>query len=149
VAGLAIFAALLVVLGNGPVANRLSYAIFASLRSLRVIQVGLLLILFLISRSVGLSWRSYTFGIALGYGIYAAVDLVLTAIRVEFGEGIWHMYSVISTSAFMTMLTTWLWYILQPQHSGQPVRVIPQNDIEKCNRLLEGMLTRRNLISRL
>jgi hypothetical protein len=136
-------AALLVVLGHGPGLNRLAYAIFVSFRSLRIVQLGLILALFMLSRSIGLSWRSYTFGVALGYGIYSAVDLVLAAIRLEYGEGIWHIHSVLSTLAFNGMLITWLWYIRQSKEVAQPVRVIPYNDIAKWNEKLEELLKRK------
>jgi hypothetical protein len=89
------------------------------------------------------SWRSYTFGVALGYGIYSAVDLVLAAIRLEYGESIWHIHSVLSTLAFNGMLITWLWYIRQSKEVAQPVRVIPYNDIAKWNEKLEQLLKRK------
>ena len=40
--------------------------VFYSERSLRIVQVGLLMLLFAISRSLALSWRSIAFGIAMG-----------------------------------------------------------------------------------
>src|ERR1700756_923361 len=46
------------------------------LRSLKAVQVGLLLVIFALSRFMGLSWRSYCFGAALGLGIYAVPELV-------------------------------------------------------------------------
>ena len=67
------------------------------LRSLRVIQVGLLLLLFSLASSLGLTWRSYAFGIAFGYGTYAIVDLVLSAIRVEYGDAVWKLESYCTT----------------------------------------------------
>jgi len=120
---LGLVALLLVVFGNGPGINRLAYAVFVTLRSLRIVQLGLLLLLFALARSLGLSWRSYSFGIALGYGLYAAVDLVLAAVRTQFGEGIWHLHSLLTTTAFTGMLFVWLFYILQRQAVAQPVRV--------------------------
>jgi hypothetical protein len=137
---LAIVALLMVVFGSGPGINRLAYAVFVTLRSLRIVQLGLLLLLFLLARSLGLSWRSYSFGIALGYGLYAAVDLVLVAVRAEFGEGIWHLHSLLTTTAFTGMLLVWLVYILQRQAVAQPVRVIPYNDIAKWNEKLQELL---------
>lgn len=140
---LALVALLLVVFGSGPGINRLAYAVFVTLRSLRIVQLGLLLLLFVLARSLGLSWRSYSFGIALGYGLYAAVDLVLAAVRTQFGEGIWHLHSLLTTTAFTGMLFVWLFYILQRQAVAQPVRVIPYNDIAKWNEKLEELLKRK------
>lgn len=140
---LAVVAIALAEAGKGPGINRLAYAVFVSYRSLRVVQLGLLLILFALARSFGLKWRTYTFGIALGYGIYAAVDLILTTMRAELGESFWHLHSILSAIAFTGMHFIWLSYFLQRQEIAQPVRVIPYNDIAKWNEKLEELLKRK------
>ena len=140
---LVIVAILMVALGDGPGANRMAHAVFVTLRSIRMIQIGLLLSLFVLSRSLGLTWRSYSFGIALGYGTYAAIDFLLAAIRAEYGEAIWHIESLLSASAYSLALSIWLWYMLQPQEVAQPIRVIPYNDIAKWNEKLEELLKKK------
>src|SRR5208282_4043464 len=50
-------------------------------RSVSILQCGLLLFLFLFSGYFALSWRSYAFGISLGLGIYASMDLAVASIR--------------------------------------------------------------------
>ena len=139
-----IVAILMVALGDGPGANRMaSDAVFVPLRSIRMIQIGLLLSLFVLSRSLGLTWRSYSFGIALGYGTNAAIDFLLAAIRAEYGEAIWHIESLLSASAYSLALSIWLWYMLQPQEVAEPIRVIPYNDIAKWNEKLEELLKKK------
>jgi hypothetical protein len=59
-----------VIYGSGPQSDRLTQSMNLLLRSLRVVQVGLLLLLFTLSGSLGLTWRSYSFGIALGYHLH-------------------------------------------------------------------------------
>ena len=105
--------------------------------------MGLLLLLFAVASSLGLGWRSYVFGIALVYGMYAIVDLLLTAVRTAYGDSFWRTQSLLSTTAYAVTIVIWACYILQPEEVAQPVRVIPHNDIEKWNQALEGMLARR------
>ena len=87
-----------VLYGSGPQSDRLTQSMYLSVRSLRVVQVGLLLLLFTISGSLGLTWRAYSFGLALGYGTYAIVDLMLTAMRLHYGDEVWKLYSVLTQS---------------------------------------------------
>jgi len=132
-----------VLYGSGPQSDRLTQSMYLSLRSLRVVQVGLLLLLFTISGSLGLTWRAYSFGLALGYGTYAIVDLVLTAMRLHYGDEVWKLYSVLTSLAYSVTIVIWAVYILQPQELAQPVRVIPYNDIAKWNEKLEELLKRK------
>ncbi len=131
-----------VVFGTG-VEYRMVRLIILTQRSLRVIQVGLLIFLFTLSRSLGLSWRSYSFGIALGYGVYACIDLVLTAIRLEYGQTAIPLQSLFNMLGYGTACGIWVWYVLQTEQVAQPVRVIPYNDIAKWNEKLEELLKRK------
>ena len=49
-------------------------------RSVRVIQCGLMLFLLVFSSYLGISWRQRRFGIALGFGSFASVELGLVAL---------------------------------------------------------------------
>src|SRR5215469_5455942 len=60
----------------------------------RVLEVGLLLFLFLFASAFGLHWRQYVFGIALGLGIFAAVELVAVTMRAEFGRTATAIFSI-------------------------------------------------------
>src|SRR5246127_569600 len=50
-------------------------------RSVRVVQCGLILFLLVFSRYLGTNWRDKSFGIALGFGAFASVELALVAIN--------------------------------------------------------------------
>ena len=65
-----------VVFGSGAETYRFVQVINLSQLGLRAVQVGLLVLLFIAHEPrPGLGWRTYSFGIALGYGTYAIVDL--------------------------------------------------------------------------
>ncbi len=137
------FAVFWVISGTGSHADRLTQSMSLLQRSLRFIQVGLLLLLFALSGALGLTWRSYSFGLALGYGTFAIVDLVLWAVRLQYGDEFWKTQSALGTVAYNMMILIWTWYFLQPQKVALPIRVIPYNDIAKWNEKLEELLRRK------
>jgi hypothetical protein len=56
-------------------------AIITLQRCVRVVQCGLILFLLIFSRYLGVSWRQQSFGVALGFGGLAGVELTLVALN--------------------------------------------------------------------
>jgi len=56
-------------------------AVLAVQRCVRVTQCGLVLFLLLFARYLGVSWKQRSFGIALGFGSFAGVELFCSALR--------------------------------------------------------------------
>ncbi|HVI09705.1 MAG TPA: hypothetical protein VND65_15560, partial [Candidatus Binatia bacterium] len=54
-------------------------AILTAQRSVRIIQVGMVLFLLAFARYLGVSRKQHSFGIALGFGTYALIELALIA----------------------------------------------------------------------
>jgi hypothetical protein len=50
-------------------------------RCVRVVQCGLVLFLLAFCKNLGVSWRRQSFGIALGFGLFAGVELLTTALH--------------------------------------------------------------------
>jgi len=80
-------------------------------RCVRVIQCGLILFLVSFSHHLGVSRRQFSFGLALGFGSYATVELVVLAL---FSGGQvhvpWLTLSVINTAAYSLSVITWIGY---------------------------------------
>ena len=57
--------------------NPLMHALTTLQRSVRIVQVGLILFLLLFSRFLGVSRKQVSFGISLGFGLFAGVELML------------------------------------------------------------------------
>jgi len=80
-------------------------------RCVRVIQCGLILFLLSFSRHLGVSRRQFSFGVALGFGGFACVELVVLAL-VSGGQV--HLpqstLSVINTAAYGFAILTWMGY---------------------------------------
>lgn len=85
-------------------------AIITSQRCVRIIQVGMILFLLFFSHYVGVSRRQHSFGIALGFGSFAVLELVLISswIGNHLG-GTW--LSILNMAAYNTSLVVWVTYV--------------------------------------
>jgi hypothetical protein len=86
-------------------------AIVTTQRCVRIIQVGMVLFLLFFSRYLGVSRRQHSFGIALGFGGFAMVELALIASWVgnhlaELSTGL------INMAAYNVTLLVWLGYVV-------------------------------------
>ena len=82
-------------------------------RSVRVMQCGLVLFLLMFSRYLGISWRHRSFGIALGFGIFAAVELAVIGLRVT-GVVNPTVLNLASMVAYNLAVILWICYCALP-----------------------------------
>jgi hypothetical protein len=61
---------------NLPTAQSISYAVINLQRSVRVMQCGLLLFMLMGSQYLGLSFKNRAFGLSLGFGLTASIELI-------------------------------------------------------------------------
>ena len=73
--------ALVVAFSNSFGENPMVHALTTLQRSVRVAQLGLILFLLLFARFLGVSRKQVSFGISLGFGLIAGVDLMLLALH--------------------------------------------------------------------
>jgi hypothetical protein len=86
-------------------------AIMTAQRCVRIIQVGMVLFLLFFARYLGVSRRQHSFGIALGFGTFAVVELALIASWAGDHLGNTSM-SLINMGAYNATLLIWLGYTL-------------------------------------
>jgi len=96
----------------------LTQAVIIVQRCVRVIQCGLILFLLVFSRYLGVSWRQHSFGIALGFGGFASVELTAVAL---YSGGQIHpdTLSLLNTAAYGFSILTWLGYALLKKEARQ------------------------------
>jgi hypothetical protein len=92
---------------NGPVMQ----AIITAQRCVRIIQVGMVLFLLFFAHYMGVSRRQHSFGIALGFGSFAVVELALICSWVGNHLGNPWM-SMVNMIAYNCTLVVWLAYIV-------------------------------------
>lgn len=84
-------------------------------RGIRLMQVGMLLFIAIFSARLGLTWRDLPCGIALGFGIFACVDLTLFTLRAQLGPSWNGAVNRISTLAYLMSALAWITYSHLPQ----------------------------------
>jgi hypothetical protein len=94
-------------------ADRLVTAVFSFDRSLRLMQVGLFLLLMLLCRIHRNWWRQQVFGIALGFGIFASVELILMSFVLWYGSGHAATISLLKSTAYNIVTLLWIGYLSQ------------------------------------
>ena len=86
-------------------------AILTAQRCVRIIQVGMVLFLLFFAHYLGVSRRQHSFGIALGFGVFAVVELSLVASWV--GEHVaTRSMELVNMAAYNCTLFIWLGYVL-------------------------------------
>jgi hypothetical protein len=121
--------------------GRFTYGYQLVERTVSLVQSGLLIGIFLFASYFGLSWRNFTFGIALGMGIYSSMDLLNTAMRLQAGP-----FPTDFLLDFLMMVTyhvsvlIWLGYLLLPETATRPVGHLPGDNLEQWNTELERLL---------
>jgi hypothetical protein len=127
--------------GGGDTSDHSWFVLNMLNRTALILQTGLLVGLFSFSRYLNLSWRNQIFGIALGLGIYAAVDLVGAAIRSKTGFAYTNALDYASMTAYHCSALIWIFYLLAPERKLQPGTGLPANyEVEDWNNELERLL---------
>lgn len=102
-------------------------AIITSQRCVRIVQVGMILFLLFFAHYVGVSRRQHSFGIALGFGSFAVIELILICSWVGnhlSGPAI----SMLNMTAYDCSLMLWLGYaaVKRPARDGALSLLQPQ-----------------------
>ena len=97
-------------------------AISTSQRCVRIVQVGMVMFLLFFAEYVGVSRKQHSFGIALGFGSFAVIELILISSWVGNHLGETGM-SIINMVAYNASLTLWLTYVAVKR----PARVVSRS----------------------
>jgi hypothetical protein len=125
--------------GNG--ADFLLNATYALDRTVSVLQCGLLISLFLFSRYFVLSWRSHAFGIALGLGIFASMELATSAIWLHLGAFGNPAVNLLTMATYTCCVVIWMFYLMAPERAPRyPSKTLPEYDLEIWNQELRRLL---------
>lgn len=92
---------------SGEQQGTLIAAMLITQRGVRVVQCGLVLFLLVFSRYLGVSWKQNSFGIALGFGIYAAAELGTFAL---YSSGREHAMTAASFDAIAYTVAVLIWF---------------------------------------
>jgi len=112
-------------------------------RTASVMQCGLLISLFIFSRYFALSWRSNAFGIALGLGIFASVELATSAIWLHLGAFGNRAVNLLTMATYHCCVLIWMFYLMRPEREAQQApKTLPKYDLDIWNQELQRLLQR-------
>src|SRR5579859_4754984 len=98
-------------------------AIITAQRCVRMIQVGMVLFLLFFAHYLGVSRRQHSFGIALGFGSFAVVELALIASWV--GEHLGQLpMSLVNMGAYNCALLIWLHYTMAKSPAREAISTL-------------------------
>jgi len=98
-------------------ADRVVAAVLTFDRSVRLMECGLFVLLMLLCRSLRDCWRQHAFGIALGFGVFASIEVILVSFVMRYGDGPAGLVSIIKSSAYNMVTVLWIFYARQQTHA--------------------------------
>jgi hypothetical protein len=117
-------------------------------RTASLTQVGLLILLLLFSSYFKLSWREYSFGVGLGLGIYASIELALSTIYanelVQVIGTSWgnRILDLVDMGTYHVCVLLWMVYLLAPERKRALNELVPQTDLAGWNAELDRLARR-------
>jgi len=109
----------------------------------RFVEMGLLMFLFLFSSAFGMHWRAHVFGIALGLGLFVAVDLVSVTLRAHLGSGApAEVLKLAKGLTFCLSVLTWAGYLLSPERVSSSDEVPKTAQLEQWNQAVMELISR-------
>lgn len=110
-------------------------------RSVRIVQCGLLVALFLFASFFGLSWKNYLFGVALGFAIFVCVELAIVGIRAYFGPTRNQFYVWLKSGSYNLGVLVWTFYMIKAPRMAN-LRTMPKTQLAEWNETLQELLHR-------
>jgi hypothetical protein len=120
--------------------NPLMGAVLVLEEATRIVEVGLLMFLFLFSKAFGLHWRQHIFGIALGLGIFVAVELAGVTMRAHVGPAAYAGFALARILAFATSLLIWTGFLLIPERVANIAQMPKRAQLEQWNQAVMELI---------
>src|SRR5260370_25391738 len=121
--------------------SRVLKALFTLERSVRIVQCGLLVVLFIFASFFGLSWKNYLFGIALGFSIFLSMELAVVAIRAYVGASLDQLISWLLLISYNLGVSVWTVYVVKRGRVAD-LQVLPRTELAAWNAALQDLLHR-------
>jgi hypothetical protein len=100
------------------------------------------MILFICSAAFGLHWKQAEFGIALGLGFFATIELIVVTLRPLVGEHGWALLNVMRIIALDCSFCIWLGYLLVPERATSSGELPQKAQLEQWNQAVTELINR-------
>jgi len=108
----------------------------------RIVELGLIMFLFLSSSAFGLHWRQNEFGIALGLGTCAAVELFNVTLINHMSHETAQIFNLVRSLSFNLSLFIWLDYLLAPERATSSGELPKKAQLEQWNQAVTELINR-------
>jgi hypothetical protein len=139
---------LLVILAGGVIyaqsgnARGIGNGVLLAAEAARVVELGLTMFLFLSSTAFGLHWRQNVFGMALGLGLFAAVELIADTMIGHVSSATAQAFNLGHGISFCISLLIWLGYLLVPERATSSAEMPKQAQLEQWNQAVMELINR-------
>lgn len=117
-------------------------AVLLAAEATRIVEVGLIMFLFLSSSVFGLHWRQSVFGIALGLGMFTAVELVTVTLIGHVSSTTAQAFNLARGISFSASLLIWVGYLLVPERVSTNAEVPKRAQLEQWNQAVMELISR-------
>lgn len=112
-------------------------------RSVHVLEIGLLLVLFLVCRVLGMVWQRFAFGIAVGLGLTLSGEAIAAALRAFLGAAGNHLYIWLEPLSATLATCVWAYYSISVDRKAEALVASPSpSQLMEWNRALGDFLSR-------
>jgi hypothetical protein len=118
--------------------NKVFYTILLLTRTVRIVQVGLMLVLAVLSAFFGFYWSSQAFGIAVGFGFYATTELINFTVRTTLGTTVNWLFSWVSVLSFQFAIMVWMIYAAKGRKL--PLMALPDDKVSPWSEPIERLI---------
>jgi len=123
-------------------ARSIARVVMVATDATRIIELGLIMFLFLSSSAFGLHWRQNEFGIALGLGTCAAVELINVTLMTHLSPAAGQVFSLVHSFSINFSLLIWLGYLLIPERATSSGEMPKQAQLEQWNQAVMELINR-------
>ena len=123
-------------------AGRLAAAVLVLTQGVRLVQCGLVMFLFAFSYFSGLVWRRHALGVALGFGLFAGVQLVAIAVQARAGMVNSTTWTWVNLASYNCAVLVWMRYLLAPEKAGAAASAPVATEVKSWNQALLQLLQR-------
>jgi len=121
-----VLAAVLMVVTSGTPGFPVTKIVVGVERSVRVMQCGMVLLMVLCAPYLGLRKRHHVFGIGVGFGVLAAIDLIAVAVVGRLGYSAATFFNLARMTAFNFAAVLWTVYLQRAEPArGPAVQLAP------------------------
>ncbi len=118
------------------VLHNISRSVIVLEEATRTVELGLLIVLFTCASAFGLHWRQSIFGVALGLGIFVAVELIAVTLRSQASAAVNNEFAVVRGFAYITSLIVWGTYMLLPERAVDESQLPQRGQLEQWNQAI-------------